>query len=200
MTDMFKEKSNNYDASDMVKQLSSAIGECILDNVKLHKHMNVMDFGAGTGLISSHVAPHVNKITAIDISQSMLDRLKDKQELKGKVDILCQDITSEPTGETYDFLMSAMAMHHVKDTNNMIKKFSDHLKPGGKIALADLDKEDGSFHPEGAMGVYHDGFERVDFQDSLEKHGFKDVSFITAHTIFGEEKSYPIFLAVATKS
>lgn len=196
---MFKEKANSYDASDMVKQLSSAIGECILDNVKLHKQMNVMDFGAGTGLISSHVAPHVNKITAVDISQSMLERLKDKQELKGKVDILCQDITAQPTGETYDFIMSAMAMHHVKDTNNMINKFFDHLNPGGTVALADLDKEDGSFHPEGAMGVYHDGFERVGFQASLEKYGFKDVNFITAHTIFGEEKSYPIFLAVATK-
>lgn len=70
---MFKEKANSYDVSDMVKQLSSAIGECILDNVKLHKQMNVMDFGAGTGLISSHAAPHVNKITAVDISQSILE-------------------------------------------------------------------------------------------------------------------------------
>ena len=199
MTDMFKEKAKTFDSSNMVQQLSSAIGGCILENVELNTQMHVMDFGAGTGLITSQIAPHVNKITAVDISQSMLEQLKAKQELKDKVDILCQDITTHPTSDSYDLIMSAMSMHHVKDTDKMIEQFSFHLKPGAKIALADLDKEDGSFHPPGHAGVYHDGFERSEFQSILEKYDFKDINFFTAHTIFGETKSYPIFLAVATK-
>ena len=55
-------------------------------------------------------------------------------------------------------------MHHVKDTDNMVKQFAVHLKPGAKIALADLDTEDGSFHTKGVEGVYHNGFERSVFQ------------------------------------
>lgn len=200
MTDMFEEKAKDWDVNEMVKQLSSAIGKTILDNVELNSQMHVMDFGAGTGLITSQVAPHVNKITAVDISKSMLEQLINKQELKEKVEILCQDITTQPIGSEYDLIMSAMAMHHVKDTDNMVEKFAAHLKPGAKVALADLDKEDGSFHPEGTEGVYHDGFERDDFRATLEKHGFKDINLITAHTIVREEKSYPVFLAVATKA
>ena len=162
--------------------------------------MHVLDFGAGTGLISSQIAPYVEKITAVDISQSMLDKLNAKPEITDKVKTLCHDITIQPIGKEYDLIMSAMAMHHVEDTDNLIKRFSAHLKPGAKIALADLDEEDGSFHPAGMDDVYHDGFERSAFQATLEKHGFKDINFETAHTINGETRPYPIFLALATKA
>ncbi|MFK5912868.1 MAG: class I SAM-dependent methyltransferase [Woeseiaceae bacterium] len=200
MTDNFKERSKDYDKNDMVQKLSSAIGSCIIKNVELNEQMHVLDFGAGTGLITSQIAPYVEKITAVDISQSMLDKLIEKQESTDKVQTLCQDITIEPIGKEYDLIMSAMAMHHVEDTDNLVKRFSDHLKSGAKIALADLDKEDGSFHPKGMEGIYHDGFERIEFQVTLEKHGFKDINFETAHTINGETRPYPIFLALATKA
>lgn len=200
MTDIFKERSKDYDANDMIKQLSSAIGSCIVENVELNSKMHVLDFGAGTGLISSQIAPYVEKITAVDISQSMLDKLIEKQGSTDNVQTLCQDITIEPIGKQYDLIMSAMAMHHVENTDNLVKRFSDHLKPGAKIALADLDEEDGSFHPKGMEDVYHDGFERSEFQATLEKHGFKDINFETAHTINGETRPYPIFLALATKA
>lgn len=200
MTDKFKDKAKDWDVTDRITQLSAGIGSSILKNVKLNAQMHVMDFGAGTGLITSQVAPFVSKITAVDISQSMLDQLIAKQELKDKVQALCQDITHKPTGEKYDLIMSAMAMHHVEDTDNMVKQFAAHLKSGGKIALADLDKEDGSFHPPGIEGVYHSGFERSQFQAKLEKHGFKDVHFETAHTVQGDTKTYPVFLALATKA
>jgi len=40
-----------------------------------------MDFGAGTGLITSQVAPLVKKIVAVDISETMLNKLFTKPEL-----------------------------------------------------------------------------------------------------------------------
>lgn len=200
MSDLFKEKAKEWDVNEMVTQLSSAIGSCILNNVTLNETMHVMDFGAGTGLITSQVAPHVNKITAVDVSEAMLEQLLAKQELKGKVEALCQDITAQPTGVDYDLIMSAMAMHHVEDTENMLQQFAAHLKSGANVALADLDKEDGSFHPAETQGVYHSGFERDAFRVLLEKNGFKDINFVTAHTVDKEDKSYPIFLALATKA
>jgi ubiquinone/menaquinone biosynthesis C-methylase UbiE len=46
--------------------------------------MEVIDFGAGKGLISSHVVPFVQKILALDISESMLSQLLSKPELRVK--------------------------------------------------------------------------------------------------------------------
>jgi len=200
MTDLFNEKAKDWDANEMRTMLSAAIGSSILEHVSLHEQMRVMDFGAGTGLISSQVAPLVKKIVAVDISEAMLNKLVAKPELQAKVEIVCQDIIEKPIADNFDLIMSAMSMHHVKDTSKLIQRFSEHLNPGASIALADLDKEDGSFHPEDSEGVFHLGFKRNELQIILEKYGFREVQFVTAHTINKEEKKYPIFLVTATKS
>ena len=199
MADLFNEKAQTWDADDRVRQLSSAIGASILQHVRLDAQMTVMDFGAGTGLISAHVAPLVKKIVAVDVSEAMLDKLAAKPEFHGKIQVLCQNIIEQSLDEQFDLIMSAMAMHHVQDTDKMLAQFSAHLKPGAQIALADLDEEDGSFHPEGTEGVYHAGFERNAFKACMEKHGFEDVRFVTAHTVSGDEKDFPVFLALALK-
>jgi len=200
MADLFTEKSKNFDASDMVQNMSSAVGSSILKKIPFNQKMNVMDFGAGTGLISSHVAPLVNKIVAVDISQSMLDKLTSKPELGGKVQAVCQDIIDKPLTEKFDLIMSAMALHHIKDTNEIIRVISAHLKPDAMIALADLDKEDGSFHPENTEGVFHFGFDRNDLKSILENNDFCDIQFTTAHIINGSTKDYPMFLVTAKKA
>jgi len=199
MTDLFKDKADEFDANDIPRQLSANIGACILGNVELNDGMQVMDFGAGTGLITAQVAGKVGKVTCVDVSQAMLEKLASKEELQGKVDILCQNILEQPIGKEFDLIVSAMAMHHVEDTDKMVARFAEHLKPGARAALADLDEEDGSFHPADVEGVYHSGFNRDAFKGILEKHGFMDISFYDAHTVAKEDKRYPVFLAVATK-
>ena len=198
MTDLFVEKAKDWDVNEMVLQLSNATSAAILENINFKDNMAVMDFGAGTGLITAQVAPHVSSITAIDISQSMLDMLEEKINLKDKVKTVCQDIITQPLEQKFDVIMSAMAMHHVEDTNLLMQRFFQHLKPGAKLALVDLDAEDGTFHPADIEGVYHDGFDREELKVIMEKNGFKDIKFVTAHIVDKEEKKYPIFLVTAS--
>lgn len=199
MADLFQEKARDWDLTEMVKGISVAVGSAILDNVVLDDSMDVMDFGAGTGLVTQQVADKVGKVVAVDVSAAMLKKLTAKEELRSKVEILCQDIIEQPVGIEFDLIVSAMAMHHVKNTDKLIQRFAEHLKPSARVALADLDAEDGSFHPEDTEGVYHAGFDRDAFKTLLATHGFQDIRFVTAHTVYKEEKRYPIFLALATK-
>lgn len=199
MSDLFKEKAQDWDVNNIVVELSSGIGRAILNNVNLHADMQVMDFGAGTGLISGHIASEVNKITAVDISESMLQQLAQKPELQGKVDVVCQDILEQNLNQKFDLIVSAMAMHHVEDTAKMMQRFAEHLQQGGELALADLDKEDGTFHPPGIEGVYHDGFEREELEKLMLDAGFNSIKFVTAHTVDKEGKLFPIFLVTAKK-
>ena len=120
MTDLFEAKAQDWDASDRRTRLASAIGSSIREHVPLHERMNVLDFGAGTGLISAQIAPLVNRIVAVDISQSMLDKLAAKSELKGKVETVCQDILEDPLDARFDLIASAMALHHVEDTARLV--------------------------------------------------------------------------------
>lgn len=199
MSDLFNDKAKDWDTSERKLLMSSAVGSSIIKHIQLTQQMDVMDFGAGTGLVSSHIAPFVNKIIAVDISQAMLDKLTTKPELKDKVEAVCQDIVCNPIDKKFDLIVSAMALHHVEDTNSLLNSFAKHLHTGGKVALADLDKEDGDFHPEGSEGIFHSGFERDALQESLENSGFNDIQFFTIHTINKEAKKYPMFMVVATK-
>jgi putative AdoMet-dependent methyltransferase len=197
MTDLFKDKAQDWDANDMVKGLTLGIGSAINANVNFDQTMVVMDFGAGTGLITSQIANRVEKVIAIDVSQAMLDKLMVKEELHGKVEPLCRNILENPLPDRFDLIVSAMAMHHVENTEQLISRFAEHLKPGGMIALADLDEEDGTFHPDDIQGVYHNGFNRDLFRSLLSKHGFTNIRFVTAHTVHKGEKAYPVFLVLA---
>jgi len=129
----------------------------------------------------------------------MLEKLRAKTELQEKVHVLCHDITVSRLNQEFDLIMSAMAMHHVKDTENMLNQFSKHLKQGGQIALADLDSEDGTFHKAGTEGVFHNGFDRTYFSELLNRHGFIDIKFLTALTVKADTGLYPVFLVVARK-
>jgi putative AdoMet-dependent methyltransferase len=200
VTDLFAEKSRDWDERPVPVQISQAVGR-LLDTLDWDPSMRVMDFGAGTGLIAATIAPHVSRIVAVDTSPSMLEALAAKENLLGKVECRCQDILESPLDEHFDAVVSAMALHHVEDTAALVAKFAEQLKAGGLLALADLDREDGSFHSPGTEGVFHDGFDRAALQSTLEAAGFEDVQFVTALEVEKEDKGpYTVFLVTSRKA
>lgn len=200
MTDLFEDKAQDWDARPIPAIISEGVGSALLAALDLGPTQTVMDFGAGTGLICAHVAPHVAKVYAVDISAAMLEQLANKPALEGKVQTVCQNILETPLDVRVDLIMSAMAMHHVEDTAALVRSFAEHLAPGGRVALADLDSEDGTFHPEGIEGVFHHGIDRDVLRGHLAANGFTDIEFVTAVEVGRNEKKYPIFLVTAKRS
>ncbi|TAL95138.1 MAG: class I SAM-dependent methyltransferase [Rhodanobacter sp.] len=164
-----------------------------------------LEFGAGTGLVTLLMAPTLAHVTALDSSAGMLDVLRQKCESKQltQVETIEGMVPDQLPDTRYDLIYSSMTMHHVDDVPALLKTLADHVKPGGRIALADLDAEDGGFHHE-AKGVVHHGFARDTFGNWLRDAGFADVRFSTAFTVSreaddGTVQDYPIFLAIASQ-
>lgn len=199
MADLFEDKAGQWDTNPIPAQISAGVLSALQQAVIFSAEQVVMDFGAGTGMLGAKVAPHVGRVLAVDISESMLAKLAEKPELAGKVEIFCQDIMEAPLGREVDLVVSAMAMHHVEDTARLLGALYAHLTPGGTIAIADLDAEDGSFHPPGVEGVYHAGFERAALGALIEAAGFEPARFVTACEVDKQGRRYPIFLVTATK-
>ena len=200
MTDHFAEKSRDWDERPVPVQISQAVGR-LLETLDWDPSMRVMDFGAGTGLIAATVAPHVSRIVAVDTSPSMLEALAAKENLRGKVECRCQDILEAPLEERFDAVVSAMTLHHVEDTGALAARFAEQLNPGGLLALADLDREDGSFHKPGTQGVFHHGFDRAELQSILASAGFDDIEFVTALDVEKDGKGpYTVFFVTARKA
>ncbi len=199
MTDLFRDKAADWDQRPIPAQISEGVFDALRRTVALEPGLVVMDFGAGTGLVCSKLAPHVGRVLAVDVSRAMLDKLADKAELADKLDIHCQDLLDHPLDVQVDLVVSAMALHHVEDTAALLAALHQHLVPGGRVALADLDAEDGSFHPPGIEGVFHQGFEREALGALLVASGFRDVAFVTACEVHRDERPYPVFLVTASK-
>lgn len=197
--DFFAAKANEYDNEQSRTQNVSTIAQTILNEVSFSKEMKIMNFGSGTGLLLSEIAPYVGEITAVDISSAMNTVLKSKSEaLKCPVQIVQMDLTKETLDQKFDAIISSMTIHHIENTLALFKKFHSLLQDNGIIAIADLDTEDGSFHTEDT-GVFHNGFDREDFVQMVKNAGFKDIKIQDSSTFAKLNSNYTVFLLTAKK-
>ena len=135
MTDPFADKAADWDARPIPQQLSEGISAAILARVPLTGDETVLDFGAGTGLLTGRIAPKVASVLAVDVSPAMLEQLAAKPELQGKVTPICRNILESPLDHRVQLIVSAMAMHHVADTDALLRALFAHLEPGGRVPL-----------------------------------------------------------------
>jgi ubiquinone/menaquinone biosynthesis C-methylase UbiE len=202
----FDEAALDWDDKPRRVQLAKEIGEAMIAHLHLHPQLSVLDLGAGTGLVSLCIQPHVGTVTALDTSQGMLDVLAQKAKEAGieTIHTLHWDLEASPLpAASFDVVISAMALHHIENTDAVLTNLHACLKPGGQMAIADLDREDGSFH-EDPSGVFHCGFDRGTLQKKVETAGFTNIRFVTASTVQkpkegGEIKEYPVFTLFATQ-
>lgn len=82
MTDTNKRDFNldaaTWNDNPMRVKLADAVASAILSRVPVTNTMNLMDYGAGTGLVTLGLQPHVGSVVAADSAQGMLDRLNEK--------------------------------------------------------------------------------------------------------------------------
>lgn len=203
----FDGRARNWDAKQSRVELAAAVADAMLRSLELTREMTVMDYGAGTGLVTMHIAPHVGRIDAVDTSEGMLAILSEKvRNLKTdsvKVVFLPEVELILPSGR-YNAIISSMTIHHISDVAGIAGKFYDALHPGGQIAIADLVEENGDFHSDNT-GVKHFGFNTKEFAGIFREAGFINVEVITAHTVIketalGEIKDFPVFLLTGMKS
>jgi tRNA (cmo5U34)-methyltransferase len=197
-TEHFDQAAATWDLTDRRVLLAHAVAEAISSRVPLSRELNVLDFGCGTGLVTLELAPKVGSISGADTSPGMLKILAGKAETQG-IPVHLMPLDPAGNGELggpYDLIVSSMTLHHVDDVPALFRRFGLHLKAGGGVALADLDKEDGSFH-EDATGVHHHGFLRAQIQAWLEEVGFRQVQMETATVTGKEGRDYSVFLAMA---
>ncbi|WP_339917047.1 class I SAM-dependent methyltransferase [Yeosuana marina] len=197
--DYFSEKAKDYDTHKPRTVNVENIAQGILKESFFSKDMSIMDFGSGTGLLLTEVAPYVKKISAVDISTSMNEVLRSKKDIiECELELIETDLTKEAFNKTFDAIISSMTIHHIKNVLELFRKFYSLLNKNGFIAIADLDLEDGSFHTTDT-GVFHFGFDREEFLNTAKKAGFKDLKIETVSVVEKPTGKYPVFLLTGRK-
>ena len=196
--DFFQNKAASYEQDNHRVANVETIASAILSRIDFKPDMEIMDFGSGTGLLLEQIAPSVRSITAVDISQSMNQQLEQKRNsLPCELKIIEKDLTNSDLNRKFDGIISSMTLHHVDDLKSMFAKLHSMLKPGGFIALADLETEDGSFHKEDT-GVFHFGFSDKELINFATGAGFSNIEVNPASTVHKPYGDYPVLLLTAS--
>lgn len=186
--------------------MARAVAQAMIAAVQPQGGERALEVGAGTGLVTALLAPRLREVVAADNSAGMLAVLERKCAALGLANVRVQacDLARELPAGPFDLVFSSMTLHHIKDVAGLFVRLADVLAPGGRVALADLDAEDGSFHSSDAEGIAHHGFARADIGLWLAAAGLQEIEIGTAHVSRkadgdGRERDYPIFLATARK-
>ncbi len=199
-TERFDRAAATWDLTERRVLLAQAVVRAIASRLTLSQDQAVLDFGCGTGLITLELAPSVGSITGADTSAGMLRSLAEKAQAKG-ISVPLIQLDEAVNGDLrgpYDLILSSMTLHHVADVPALFSRFAHGLSSGGRVALADLDEEDGSFH-EDVTGVHHRGFSRKLIEGWLKDAGFRQIQLGTATVTSKESRDYPVFLATAQR-
>jgi len=201
-TEKFDKAAAGWDKKSRRLVLAEKVSTAI-KKLPISSKMDGMEYGCGTGLVGLDVAPSLNSLTALDTSQGMLDVLQEKADTQNDstIETLCCDILADTYEKKHDLIFCSMTLHHIQNTEALLRRFTELLNPGGHLAIADLITEDGSFHKADAEGIWHKGFETKQLVTLLEGMDMEDVTTQIIHTIVREENNqeYPVFLLTGHK-
>jgi ubiquinone/menaquinone biosynthesis C-methylase UbiE len=196
----FDQRARTWDADPAKAERARKVADLVAARIPALAEARVLEVGAGTGLLGFALRDRVAHVTLADSSTEMLAVAREKLRAHGpcNVDVVKLDLAADPLpAERYDVVCALLVLHHVADTEALLRKLHGVLEPGGHLCVSDLDTEDGSFHGPGFDG--HAGFDRKALAAAMERAGFAEVRFETAFEIRKAGRTYPAFLATARR-
>ena len=151
--------------------------------LKLMPPMVIADLGAGEGTISQLMAQRAKKVIAIDNSEKMVEFGTELARKHGisNLEYRLGDIEEVPIrSATVDLAFLSQALHHARHPLRAVEEARRILKPGGRIAILDLNRH----HFEEARELYADvwlGFTELELERYLKGGGFRNVETAVVH-------------------
>lgn len=195
----FDERAATWDDPTKIER-AEKIASAIRQTVLLDTSMRLLEYGAGTGLVTAALRDAVGPVTMADSSAGMRAVMNDKVASGAIVDarVWALDLSIDPVpDEHFDLIVTALTLHHIPNLEPVLAGFAELLADGGYLCVADLEEEDGSFHGEGFHG--HHGFNQNELRSLLERAGFVEIGFQHCHHVVRETGTYPVFLATCVR-
>lgn len=201
----FDDRAATWDVDPAKIQRAAVVAAAIRDRLELTGSERLLDYGAGTGLVSEALQEAVGPITLADPSTGMRDVMRSKiaagtftsgKRTEPRVWDLDLE-TAPPLEEHFDLIVTVMTLHHVGDVDVVLGRFADLLADGGHLCIVDLDEEDGSFH--GADVDVHHGFDTTALAASMSVAGFTDIDVQPCHEVERPSGTFSVFLAIGRR-
>lgn len=197
----FDDRAETWDDDPAKTERARIVADAIRARVGLDGTERFLEYGAGTGLLTTAIQESVGSLTMADTSEGMRTVMARKVADGTIRTARVWDLDLAGDGplpdDRFDLAVMLLALHHVDDVPKTLGRIATMLEPGGHLCIVDLEREDGSFHGEGFTG--HRGFDRSELSAQLAAAEFTDVGFEACHHIERDGRAYPMFLATATR-
>jgi ubiquinone/menaquinone biosynthesis C-methylase UbiE len=101
----------------------------------------VLDVACGPGIITAALAPLVREIVALDLTQEMLAKARQRCAEAGLTNVIFRDgdATALPFSDGgFDAVVTRLSVHHFQQPQRPLAEMARVLKPGGTLVLADV--------------------------------------------------------------
>ena len=101
------------------------------------KGKNVLDLGCSTGFYTEHALEHGAKVTAVDASRILIDKLAKKIKTP-KLSLYCADIGQPMTflkSNSFDLVICSLVMDYIKDWVSLLAELYRVLEKGGRVVI-----------------------------------------------------------------
>ena len=196
----FDERAATWDDDPAKWERARDVAAAIDAALDLRGDERLLEYGAGTGLVTQALRAKVGPVTLADTSEGMRRVIHDKIAAGAITDATVWDVDLETTDAPdtrFDLIVTVMTLHHIDDVRAVLSRFRRLLPSAGHLCVVDLEHDEhGAFH--GPDADVHHGFERTELTEALEAAGFADIVFEVCHTIERHGGTFPVFLATAT--
>ncbi len=103
-----------------------------------HLSGDTIEFGAGTGTISSRLRPHVSTLELVEPSSNLTEQLRRRFRDDPAVTVSGQTLEAKiesATPNAYQAVVAVNLLEHIEDDRAAVKAFFEMLTPGGKLCL-----------------------------------------------------------------
>ncbi|WP_170008318.1 class I SAM-dependent methyltransferase [Bacillus fonticola] len=179
---IFEDWADRYDSSTDGKDPQYAAVflkyEEILQAVADAVDGNVVEFGAGTGNLTTKLLQNGCSVIAIEPSEPM--RAQAQEKLGNHVTLLDGDFLHFEVEGPVDHIVSSYAFHHLTDEEKgrAIRQYASLLSPGGKVVFADTMFPTNTDFEHTISKAKEDGFFQL--AEDLERE------YYTTHTVLRE--------------
>ena len=179
------------------------VRDAVLNAAQISPDDTVLDVGAGTGFLTQGAAMIARKVIALDFSRGMSDESIAKLG-RGKVEFRIGNVEHmQLPDSSVNVVIGNMVLHHYPHPDMAIAEMARVLKPGGRIAISDLQEH----NYESLRKEHADlwlGFKIEDVLGMMKKNRLEDVkvdelSSCCTSTQEEQQVKIPMFLASARK-